>query len=122
MNFKCTNSNCDNLSPEDTCMYGYSEKLSKAVKDGTPMCEELRKKVVEYERILKSCGNCLRFTDEDCAGEGFCDEFERVMFCYEAPCVRWKERPDDNTRSHRNPEAHAKANRMGLSDGIRCGF
>ena len=46
-------SGCDNLSPEDTCMYGYSERLSKAVKDGTPMCEELRRKVVEYERDLQ---------------------------------------------------------------------
>ena len=53
MNFECNHSGCDNLSPEDTCMYGYSERLSKAVKDGTPMCEELRRKVVEYERDLQ---------------------------------------------------------------------
>ena len=53
MNFECNHSSCDNLSPEDTCMYGYSERLSKAVKDGAPMCEELRRKVVEYEKGLQ---------------------------------------------------------------------
>ena len=58
MNFECNHSGCDNLSPEDTCMYGYSERLSKAVKDGTPMCEELRRKVVEYERDLQELCMC----------------------------------------------------------------
>lgn len=51
----------------------------------------------------KTCGNCFWFADEDCTGEGFCDEFERWVFCYEAPCKWWKEIPNDDTGGNQNP-------------------
>ena len=47
-NFDCDR-DCDHLSPEGKCMYGYCDALSQAVRDGRPMCERLREKVIEYE-------------------------------------------------------------------------
>ena len=40
----------------------------------------------------KTCGNCFWFTDEDCTGEGFCDELRICVLCYEVPCKWWKEK------------------------------
>ena len=47
--FNCDR-DCDHLSPEGKCMYGYCYALSQAVMDGRPMCERLREIVIEHER------------------------------------------------------------------------
>ena len=54
MNFHCDIIQCDhNTCLTKECMFGLTKHLVNHVKDGKPMCEHLRKKVLESLEVLE---------------------------------------------------------------------
>ena len=53
MQIKCDNYNCDNNTITHECMFGINDKLIQYAKTEKPMCEILRRKVLEHVNKTK---------------------------------------------------------------------